>query len=35
MQYNDLLGGLSQPRFVDALTPDGRLMSDAEAEQTL
>jgi len=31
------LGGLSQalPRFVDALTPDGRLMSDAEAEQTL
>jgi hypothetical protein len=31
------LGGLSQalPRFVDALTPDARLMSDAEAEQTL
>ena len=28
-----VLGGLSQalPRFVDALTPDGRLMSDAEA----
>lgn len=37
MQYNELLGGLSQtlPRFVDALTPDGRLMSDAEAEQAL
>jgi YidB-like protein len=35
MQYNDLLGDLSQalPRFVDALTLDGRLMSDAEAEQ--
>ena len=36
-RLDDLLGGLSQalPRFVDELTPDGRLMSDAEAEHTL
>jgi uncharacterized protein YidB (DUF937 family) len=35
MQRGDLLAGLSQelPRFVDGLTPEGRLMNEDEAEQ--
>ena len=35
MSRDDLLQGLSQnlPEFVDQLTPDGRLPSDAEAQR--
>jgi uncharacterized protein YidB (DUF937 family) len=37
MQRGELLAGLSQelPRFVDALTPDGRLLSDEDAARLL
>jgi uncharacterized protein YidB (DUF937 family) len=37
MQRGELLAGLSQqlPRVVDALTPDGRLLSDEEAARLL
>jgi uncharacterized protein YidB (DUF937 family) len=37
MQRGELLAGLSYelPRFVDALTPDGQLLTDAEAARLL
>jgi len=37
MQRGELLSGLSAhlPRMVDTLTPDGRMLSDEEAEQML
>jgi uncharacterized protein YidB (DUF937 family) len=37
MQRGDMLSGLSQelPRFVDALTPTGRLLTDEEARRML
>ena len=37
MQRGDMLSGLSQelPRFVDALTPSGRVLTDEEARRML